>query len=468
MARDEQSRPIARLQACMRGSLAFALIAVLHAYAHAETVSAEVTFRWDYESAGAAGFMLYCGTSSQWYTTRVDLGNTDTAHLALVRGAVNFCALSAYDADGFESPFSNEVAIAVTDAAVPEVSVEQPITLAAGADAVTLTPTGFHVRFNRAIDFNALDLLWAERWQETPEVGLAGAKSGVVPGSIVPDPDNRGFTFVKTAGVLAPDNYTLTIRSGSEGLRDELGRPLDANGDGIFGDDFVLGFAILPGSEPILSIGEFARGPGQSVRLPAGSPTGGIPIRITNGAGITDVEFTLRYSPADLSLLGVRRGAHGGGDITLAAIDSEAGVAHIHLERLAGLTGATAELLILDAEVPMQARYGYADILDLSELQINGGAIHGKDDDGLHVVAYLGDSTGNAAYSSLDLARMQGLVLGTDRALAAYPLTDPVLIADVTGNGSISSLDMSRLSEWIRSGLDPAIRPEFEAMPVIP
>jgi len=59
-------------------------------------------------------------------------------------------------------------------------------------------------------------------------------------------------------------------------------------------------------------------------------------------------------------------------------------------------------------------------------------------------------------------------VLGTERALAAYQQIDPVLIADVTGNGSISSLDMSRLSEWIRGGLNPTVRPEFEAMPVIP
>jgi hypothetical protein len=50
-------------------------------------------------------------------------------------------------------------------------------------------------------------------------------------------------------------------------------------------------------------------------------------------------------------------------------------------------------------------------------------------------------------------------------ALEGYPQIDPVIIADITGDGSISSVDLSRLSEWIRSSLNPAVRPEFEAMP---
>jgi hypothetical protein len=81
------------------------------------------------------------------------------------------------------------------------------------------------------------------------------------------------------------------------------------------------------------------------------------------------------------------------------------------------------------------------------------------------VVAYLGDTTGNGTYSSLDLARLQGLTTGADASLVAYPGVDPRLIADVTGNGSITSLDLARLSDWIRSGLNSSVRPEFEHMP---
>jgi hypothetical protein len=456
-----------QLQRYTRLLLAFGVgLAVPYACVHADAGSADVAFRWDYQTAGASGFVLYCGASSQWYTTRYAFGNIDTAHIALAKGSVHFCSVTAYDAEGLESRFSNEVAIAVTDGAPP--SVMPPITVEPGTDSLMLTPTGFRVRFNRPFDLNVLDLLWAEGWLDTPDIALVDAKKGFVAGSVVPDPDNRGFTFVKTRGVLAAGSYSLLIRSRPQGLVDEFGRPLDGNGDGVFGDDFILSFAIPPGNEPILSIDEFARGPGQPVRLPAGNPAGGIPIRMTNGSGVTDVEFTLRYSPSNLRLLGIRPGANLRGDITVATIDSTTGKAHIRLARLGGLTDAVAELLILDAEVPMEAVYRSTHVLDITELRLNGGTIPGKDDDGVHVVAYLGDTTGNGSYSSLDLSRLQALILGTDRGLAAYPLIDPVLIGDVTGNGSITSLDMSRLSDWIRSGLDSAVRPEFEAMPVIP
>jgi len=456
--------------ACATAAIVIVVAAALLLPSHglAEGPSVDVTLRWDYEAAGAAGFVLYCGTSSQWYTIRLDVGNTDTTSLSLEEGAVHFCAVNVYDAAGVGSPFSNEVAIAVTDAAAGLVSVEAPIAVAQDGDSLSPTATGFRVRFSRPFDLNALDLLWTDFWLETPEVALVGSKTGIVRGSIVADADNRGFTFVKTDGVLVPDSYTLTLRSSTSGLIDAYGRPLDGNGDGIFGDDFVLSFAVLPSNDAVVAIGEFARGPGQPARIPAGTPRAGIPVDLINGVGVADVEFTLRYTPTFLKVLGVRPANSVTGDVTLAAIDNEAGVARIRIEGLGGLTAASTGLLVLEAEVPTSAHYAGAHVLDISELRINGGSIAARDDDGLHVVAYLGDVTGNGTYSSLDLARMQRLVLGSDWGLSAYPRVDPAILADITANGSISSLDMARLSEWIRSGFNSSSRPEFEPLPGVP
>ena len=144
------------------------------AHAQGEGLTAAVTFRWDYEAPGAAGFVLYCGTSTQWYTTRDDVGNTDSATLALQEGAVYFCAVTACDADGFEGRFSNEVAVRVTDVATGAVSVEPPITIPPAADAVTLTATGYRVRFSRAFNVQSLDLQGMAGGKEPPGIALVG------------------------------------------------------------------------------------------------------------------------------------------------------------------------------------------------------------------------------------------------------------------------------------------------------
>ena len=84
-------------------------------------------------------------------------------------------------------------------------------------------------------------------------------------------------------------------------------------------------------------------------------------------------------------------------------------------------------------------------------------------DDGLHVVAYFGDATGNGTYSSLDGQRVLRLAAGLDSGLAPYLLADPVVIADITGNGTISSLDATRILQEV-VGLD---RPEIPPLPGI-
>lgn len=82
-------------------------------------------------------------------------------------------------------------------------------------------------------------------------------------------------------------------------------------------------------------------------------------------------------------------------------------------------------------------------------------------DDAIHVVAYLGDTTGNSAHSSLDAQRILRVAAGLHSGFTAYPLIDPVIVGDTTWNGSLSSLDATRILQEV-AGLD---RPEIPPIP---
>jgi hypothetical protein len=108
--------------------------------------------------------------------------------------------------------------------------------------------------------------------------------------------------------------------------------------------------------------------------------------------------------------------------------------------------------------VPASAPYGAAQLLNLSGIQINGGAVAAQADAGLHLVGYLGDATGNGLYSSADAQRALRASVGLDAGFPAYPLIDPLIVADVTANGMLNAADATRiLQEAI--GIDQAIIP---------
>lgn len=80
--------------------------------------AAAVTLRWDYTASGAAGFVLYCGPASRSYSTRIDVGNTETYTItSLPEGATSFCAVTAYDTAKVESARSNELSFYVAGVA---------------------------------------------------------------------------------------------------------------------------------------------------------------------------------------------------------------------------------------------------------------------------------------------------------------------------------------------------------------
>jgi hypothetical protein len=401
---------------------------------------ADVTVRWDYTQSGAAGFALHCGSAANSYTSRTDVGNTDTFSFSVPDGQVTFCAVTAYDPAGMESPFSNELALSVSPD-TRTVTNRPPISVSVQGGRAIPTATGVRLVFNLPFDPRRLNLYGSQAGLEGPaDLTLVGATTGAVRGSLVLDADNQAFTFVKTGGVLVPDTYTLTVASRWDSVVDVYGRPIDGNGLGVTGDDYRLTFAVTARDTPILSIGEFARGPGQTVNLPATDQAAGIPIRILNGASVSEVAFTLRYNPTLLTVQDVSLRSQAG-VLTLKSIDQSAGLVRVHVANLTGLRGDSSVLLTLQAQVPANAPYRGQHVLDLDELVFNGGTLGGRADDGLHVVAYPGDTNGDGVYTSLDPQLIQRVILRVDTGFSAYPLTDPAVLADINGNGRLDSSD---------------------------
>ena len=317
-------------------------------------------------------------------------------------------------------------------------------------NAFTLTPSGLHIGFNRNIDPARLNLYATQTGgQGAADVVLVGATTGAVTGSLVLDDDRTGFTFVKTGSALATDVYTLTLRSAADGFVDTAGRWLDGNNDGLDGGNFTSKYSVNA-SGALLSIIDIARGPGQAVNQPA---TGsGLPVTLSNAIGASRVEFTLAYDAALLTVTGASLAAGLPAGSTIGTDLSRAGRAVVTVTLGAALTSASArELVRLQAVVPLSAAalYTQKQVLDLSNVSINGGAIPVRDDDGVHVNAYVGDATGNRGYSTLDVQRLQRVVVRFDSGFAAYPLLDPAILGDTTGNGSFNSLDVQRLQQRV-------------------
>ena len=94
--------------------IALACALVSGALLHTEALAAQATLSWDYTASGAAGFTLHCGTSSGAYSRRIDVGNTTTYTITgLTAGATYYCVTTAYDSTRLESPYSNQISVAI-------------------------------------------------------------------------------------------------------------------------------------------------------------------------------------------------------------------------------------------------------------------------------------------------------------------------------------------------------------------
>jgi VCBS repeat-containing protein len=313
----------------------------------------------------------------------------------------------------------------------------------------TATDSGFALRFNRAIDPAPLNLYDTQASNfGAADVVLMGP-AGKVAGSVVIDADKQGLRFLRTGGALAAGNYTVTLASRANGFAEPNGALLDGNSDGVAGGDYVKNFSVTA-SGALLAIPDIARGPGQALNQPAAGS--GLPLSLSNAVGANRVDFTLDYNPALLTVTGVALGAGVPAGSTISSDLSLPGRVVVTVNFGATIASAAElELVRIQATVPLTAadQYGAKQVLDLSAVAINQGAMAVRADDGIAVNAYLGDATANRGYDTLDVQRLQRVVVGLDTGFAAFPLLDPAILGDTNGDKIFNALDVQRLQQRV-------------------
>lgn len=339
-----------------------------------------------------------------------------------------------------------------------ETIVDNDIAALLQVSAFTPTQSGFEVNFNQALDPADLNLYdAAAATLGLPDVIVTGP-AGAVRGSLVVAPSHARVTFVATGGVLPTGSYTLTLRSAATGFKDTSGALLDGNGDGVAGGDYVTQFTVSSSSARVVSVPDFARGAGQPVNVPA---TGtGLPLRVSDAAGVTSAQADLLFDPDLLSIpAGTFPGGPFGSTLTITAIT---GGVRLMVTGLTGATGANVPVAVLTATVPNTAPYASKQVLDLENVTLNGGGIAARADDAVHLAAYFGDTNGSRTLTSGDTSLTSQLATGLGTGLMAYQLADPLIVADTNGSGTLTSGDASLLAQKA-VGLTVSIIPDLPA-----
>ncbi len=337
--------------------------------------------------------------------------------------------------------------------------------LAVAVDAFMPTPSGFVAELSAEIQQSVLNLYDTESHAlGAADVTLTGNATGNVRGSLVVE--GTKLTFIATGGALPTDTYTVTMRSASDGIVDQaLGESLDGefngsfpSGNGVAGGDFNFTFSVTA-NPLVVSIPDFARGPTQSIQVPAmGSGAelpAGLPIQLSDANGVTSLTLTVAYDPALLTITGAELGADAPSGSQVQVNLTTPGQVTIAFFSLEPMTSGAADVINLIAEVPETATYGATQIVDITFLEVNAGGLQAKADDGLHVVAFPGDANANRRYDAEDARLIARTGIGLDSGFVTstptttsttnllYPRVDAVIIGDVTGVDGLSPLDAS-------------------------
>ena len=328
--------------------------------------------------------------------------------------------------------------------------------------ALLAKTSGVVVHFNRAADVSVLNLYDSGGGILGPaDIAVDGASSGPVVGSLIIDATATNSTFMKTGGPLLPDTYTITLRSATNGFKDLQGHLLDGNENGVPGDSYVAQFTVALSSNRLLSLPDFARGPGQPVNLPV--TTNGIPLIISDGSNVLTVSLTIQYDTNLLRVIGISLGDTLPGNWTLTNGIAIPGILQLSAGGATPLAPGSNTFATIQAQVPWCATYGSLGIISLNTVQINGGAIPGAGDSAVHAVAFIGDTTGNHSYEIQDAQNIGNISVGLGTGFTAYPLVDPIIIGDVSNDGCLTIFDAALVAQKVAGPLAAGIIPDIQS-----
>ncbi len=337
----------------------------------------------------------------------------------------------------------------------------------------TFTPntSGFSARFSDSAQTGVLNLYDGDDVSvDAPDLEVRHvADNTVVKGSLVWDSVNNTATWVATGGALiAGDSYSVTLVSGASAWTHGGGDDLDGN-TGVAGrENYINSWVASGGSAPVISMPDFTRGAGQTVKMPT-DLANGLPVSISNPQGVTSLEFNIYYNPNVLNLTGAALvpGLPGTWNITTNFADdtpSDPNTSRLRIV-LSGSLPLSAntnpmQIVTLTASVPGATPYGSSEVIRIENTKVNG--VDARGDYAIHKAAFVGDTDRNGAYSPGDASLISRVVANLDTGFDAYGLIDPTVIGDVDGISGLSSQDSSYVFQ--KSLAFP--RPEIPDIPV--
>ena len=315
------------------------------------------------------------------------------------------------------------------------------------------THSGIIINFNQPVNPTTL----TEYAATVNTSGASSATGGIavavtnggtpVFGSLVLSNNNSTVYFVKTgtgtAGLLPVGTNTLSLLSGASGFQTPGGVALSGT--------YQTSYTVSSSTAPVVSVPAFARGPGE-VDGAGFHFANGLPLTITNGAGLTSAAVTITYNPADFNVTasGVATPLSGF-SISGLSINNTTGSVSFTVSGGAALASGAATLANIQYTVPTNAVYAAKEALQLS-VSVNNGAIPVLADDAVHVVAYAGDVDGSggsgttlsqaavtAQDASVALGDASASAGGTDNAFSQFVQVDPKVLAfgDTTGAAAV-------------------------------
>jgi hypothetical protein len=316
--------------------------------------------------------------------------------------------------------------------------------------------SGFDVTFNKPINLADINLYdGQDAAADTPDAVVIrnGDTAHPIQGSLVWNAATNTMSFVQTGGVLADGTYQVTLVSSFTAFHDASGK-LDGDGDQIdteVPDDYMTSFVIgptAPGTR-VVSIKDFARGPGQTVNDTPESPNG-LAVSVNNTTNMVSINFELDYDPNLLQVFGAQLASDPvskGWNLTFN--NAGPGQAFVSAFGVTPLSGAAEPVILLNALVPNAAPYEAAEVLKITNLLVGGnsGILPSKADYAVHKNVYLGDADGDGTYTGFDAALISRVVAHLDTGFDANDWTDPVIVANVTRTGSLNSLDASYVAQ---------------------
>lgn len=149
----------------MKQVFRFLFVAVIIVAGFEKARATDVSLAWDASSSsGAAGYYVYYGTTSGFYSYKVDAGDTTSVTLTdLIPGVTYYIAATSYDENEDESSFSSELSYTVPVDSSSALTLTMMSGPSAGGPASLQfqAQTGHWYEIQATTDF----VNWASVWQ---------------------------------------------------------------------------------------------------------------------------------------------------------------------------------------------------------------------------------------------------------------------------------------------------------------